>query len=205
MKRVLIVTRWAAHHPPPHPAPSQVRAAKMMRKAFEFSFSQWKSLSTENWAGILECLNVSFHCGRLVALVSASDVRRWEWGGCVGNQGIPHCRYSNPISARTTSNSIIFATLYGFKLQAQIFHNWSFLKKILFIFRQRLREGEREGEKHQCMVACHAPPTGGIWPTTHACALTRNWTSDPVVRRPALNPLSHTSQGSELILSIHSW
>ena len=31
--------------------------------------------------------------------------------------------------------------------------------KILFIFRQRRREGEREGEKHQCVVASHMPPT----------------------------------------------
>ena len=29
-----------------------------------------------------------------------------------------------------------------------------------FFFRQRGREGEREGEKHQCVVAFHTPPTG---------------------------------------------
>ena len=40
------------------------------------------------------------------------------------------------------------------------------------------REGEREGEKHQCVVASHAPPLG-TWPATQACALTRNRTSDP--------------------------
>ena len=33
---------------------------------------------------------------------------------------------------------------------------------ILFIFRERGREGEREGEKHQCVVASHAPPTEGL-------------------------------------------
>ena len=32
--------------------------------------------------------------------------------------------------------------------------------KILFIFRQRGREGEREGEKQQCVVASYASPTG---------------------------------------------
>ena len=37
----------------------------------------------------------------------------------------------------------------------------SFFFKILFIFRQRGREGEREGEKHQCVVATHAPPNWG--------------------------------------------
>ena len=31
----------------------------------------------------------------------------------------------------------------------------------LFIFTQRRREGEREGEKH-CVVASHVPPTGDL-------------------------------------------
>ena len=38
----------------------------------------------------------------------------------------------------------------------------------------------------------------GTWSTTQACALTGNQTSDPLVHRPALNPLTHTSQGSIL-------
>ena len=37
-----------------------------------------------------------------------------------------------------------------------------FLRFYLFIFRQRGREGEREGEKSQCVVASHAPPTGDL-------------------------------------------
>ena len=36
--------------------------------------------------------------------------------------------------------------------------------KTLFIFRKRGRKGEREGEKHQWMVASRAPPTGGPGP-----------------------------------------
>ena len=35
----------------------------------------------------------------------------------------------------------------------------------------------------------------GTWLATQACALTGSPTSDLSVRRPALNPLSHTSQG----------
>ena len=35
----------------------------------------------------------------------------------------------------------------------------------------------------------------GLGPTTQACALTGNQTGNPLVRRLALNPLSHTSQG----------
>ena len=29
-------------------------------------------------------------------------------------------------------------------------------------FRERGREGEREGEKHQCVVVPHVPPTGDL-------------------------------------------
>ena len=37
-------------------------------------------------------------------------------------------------------------------------------------------------------------PAQQTWPSAQACALTRNWTSNPLVLRPAFNPLSHTSQ-----------
>ena len=30
------------------------------------------------------------------------------------------------------------------------------------MFRERRREGEREGEKDQCVVAFHMPPTGNL-------------------------------------------
>ena len=38
-----------------------------------------------------------------------------------------------------------------------------------FIFRERGREGEREGEKHQCVVASHVAPRGDLAcnPGTH--------------------------------------
>ena len=44
------------------------------------------------------------------------------------------------------------------------------------------------------------PPTGA-WPTTQACALTGNRTDNALVRRPALNPLSYSSQGNTLYFS----
>ena len=37
-----------------------------------------------------------------------------------------------------------------------------FKRFYVFIFRQRGRKGEREGEKHQCVVASHTPPTGDL-------------------------------------------
>ena len=71
----------------------------------------------------------------------------------------------------------------------------AFLKRFyLFISRDRGREGEREGEKHQRAGASGAPPTGdpahnpGMYPAG-------NQTSDPLVHRLALYLLSHTSQG----------
>ena len=54
---------------------------------------------------------------------------------------------------------------------------------------------EREGEKHQCVVASHTPPTGDLTCATQACALTGSQTDHSLVLRPALNPLSQTSQG----------
>ena len=42
-------------------------------------------------------------------------------------------------------------------------------KKIVFIFTQRGREGEREEEKHQHMVASHAPPTGDLGHNPDMC------------------------------------
>ena len=35
-----------------------------------------------------------------------------------------------------------------------------FLKYFIYLFLERGREGEREGEKHQCVVASHMPQTG---------------------------------------------
>ena len=38
-------------------------------------------------------------------------------------------------------------------------------------------------------------PLLGTWPITQACALTGNRTGEPLVHRPVLNPLRHTSPG----------
>ena len=55
---------------------------------------------------------------------------------------------------------------------------------MLCIFRERVREGEREEEKHQWGVLPLTCPLLGTWPATQACALTGNPTSDPLVHRP---------------------
>ena len=71
-----------------------------------------------------------------------------------------------------------------------VFWKWFYL----FIFRERGREGERGRETSMCGCLSRAPSLG-TWPATQACALTGNWTSDPLLLRPVLNPLSYTSQG----------
>ena len=72
-----------------------------------------------------------------------------------------------------------------------------------------MREKERERNINVWLrLTCLQP---GTWPTARAYALTGNQTSDPLVQRPALSPLSHTSQGYRYILIIpcfklsHSW
>ena len=48
-----------------------------------------------------------------------------------------------------------------------------------FIFTEREREGEREGEKHQCEVASHVPPTGDLAPNP---GMHPDWESTPPPR-----------------------
>ena len=81
------------------------------------------------------------------------------------------------------------------------FHIFILFKKILFIFIERGREREREGNINVWLpLTC---PLLGAWPTTQACALTGNQTGDPLICRLALNPLSHTSQHHIFILSMN--
>ena len=66
---------------------------------------------------------------------------------------------------------------------------------LFYLFLERGREGERERNIHVWLsLEC---PLLGTWPTTQARALSQ--TSDPLVCRPTLNPLRHTSQGCVFI------
>ena len=84
------------------------------------------------------------------------------------------------------SSYIWIHTICGLLCQAFFTqHNVFFIFLNWFIYRERGRKGEREGEKHQCVVSSHTPPTGD-WAATQARALTGNQIGDPLVRRLVL-------------------
>ena len=45
-----------------------------------------------------------------------------------------------------------------------------FLRFYLFIFREKGSQGEKEGEKHQCVVASCMPPTGDLASSPGMCS-----------------------------------
>ena len=67
-----------------------------------------------------------------------------------------------------------------------------FVRFYLFLERGEGREEERERNINVWLPL--ADPLLETLPAAQACALTGNRTGDPVVCRPALNPLSNTSQ-----------
>ena len=67
-----------------------------------------------------------------------------------------------------------------------------------FIFRGEGTEEERGRNINMWLPVTR--PLLGTWPSTQACALTGNQTGDPLVHRLALNPLSHISQGSHVLI-----
>ena len=71
----------------------------------------------------------------------------------------------------------------------------TFLKKDFIYLYFRKREGGIKRERNINVWLSLVHPLPGTWPETQACALTGNRTSDPLIRRLALNPLSHPSRG----------
>ena len=53
--------------------------------------------------------------------------------------------------------------------------NFFFLRFYLLIFRERGREGERDGQKHQCVVASRAPQSGDL---AHNSGMCPDWESN---------------------------
>ena len=70
-----------------------------------------------------------------------------------------------------------------------------FKKDFTYLFLERGEWREKEGAKNINVWLPLTHPLFWTWPATQACALMGIQTSDPLVCRLALNPLSHTSQG----------
>ena len=72
----------------------------------------------------------------------------------------------------------------------------TFFSDLIYLFSEAGEGKEKERERNISVWLLLTYPVPGTWPKTQACALTGNQPSDPLVRRPALNPLSYASQGS---------
>ena len=71
-----------------------------------------------------------------------------------------------------------------------------FLKKdFIYLFLERGEGKEKEKERNINVWLPLSCPLLGTWPATQSCALTGNRINDLLVCRPAISPLSHTSQG----------
>ena len=64
---------------------------------------------------------------------------------------------------------------------------------ITYLFSERGEGREKERERNIHVWLPLMRPLLGTWPTTQACTLTGNRTGNPLVCRPALHSLSHTS------------
>ena len=71
---------------------------------------------------------------------------------------------------------------------------FSFFKDFIYLFLERGEGREKEKERNINVWLPLVRPLLGTWPATQACALTGNRTIDALFHRPALNPLSYTSQ-----------
>ena len=90
---------------------------------------------------------------------------------------------------------LFFKFLFPFSFNSSFFFK---LRFYLFIFREVGKGGRRrEWNINVWLPLAHA--TLGNWPATQACTLTGNQTSDALVHRSVLNPLSYTSQGQKFL------
>ena len=70
-----------------------------------------------------------------------------------------------------------------------------FLKDFIDLFLETGERKEKERERNINVWLPLVQPSLGTWSATQACALTGNRTSNALVHRHTLNPLSYTSQG----------
>ena len=106
----------------------------------------------------------------MVKYFKSGNTLQWGWDWCVRSQ------VHGPVSLLLIS--------------------WFLFLKDIIYFRQRGREGGRKRGRETSVCGClSCAPYWGPGPQSRHEPWSGNWTSDPVVHRPVLNPLSHTSQG----------
>ena len=123
----------------------------------------------------------------------------------MGNAGLSHPRVPGEPARRGPQGTRNLPRLFSkvqkkWALPPPLFY-FLFFFKILFIFLDRGEGREKEKERNISVWLPFVHPLLGTWLTTQACALTRNRTDDPSACSPALNPLSHTSQGCSPIFN----
>ena len=135
------------------------------------------------------CVRISFHFSFL-----------YTWVEFLG-QKFSFLRNCQTVSQSSCTMLPFHQQYAGFKFLRVLINTCHYLLfKILFIYFQKGegREKERERNTSVWLLLKHPPP--GTQPTTQACAPTGNWTGGPLVCSPALDPLSHSSQGCYYLL-----
>ena len=79
-----------------------------------------------------------------------------------------------------------------------------FLKDVVYLFLERGKGKEKERERNINVWFPFTHSQLGTWPKTQACILTGYRTCEPLVHRPLLNTLSHTSQGSSSLNFVYA-
>ena len=129
----------------------------------------------------------------------------WKWSPwwfrfSLDFQGLPNLGYSNLGGLRCAYFSTHLHTAAAvYQLFFLLLLFLVCCLKDLFIYPERQGKRERKRERHIGWL----PLTRfqlGIRPAIQACALTGNRAEDLAVCRPALHPLSHTSQGTDHVL-----
>ena len=103
-----------------------------------------------------------------------------------------HCFQLNILFHLNSGPKIIVSIIIMYNMNVTII--FLFFKDFTYLFLER---GERREKQRKRNIHVWWPlmlPLLGTWPATQACALTGNQTDDPLVHRPELNPLSHTTR-----------
>ena len=106
-----------------------------------------------------------------------------------------------PVNYVTSESNDSITNNHHYFLKYIIYWLYLFLFIFFFLLLER-GEGKRKRERNINVWLLLTCPLLGTWPVTQACALTGNQTSDPLVHRPELKPLSHNSQGQIIIIAV---